>query len=253
MFQYIQTFFSQPSKSYLGKNMKVWQSFVSFLILTILLVLPAMINLARSYQIFKPTFEDIQEKIPPFEIQDGQIQLEQETKSFVYEIDQSLFFFDPNGEMNRDIVKENLNKDTCILAGGFLKDELYFANPFQEINLPYHQISGLSDQSFNMGLIKQFMLIFILTSIFIAAIHLLISSLVTTLFVKVIAFISAYSYSFFDLWKIVLASSFLPAIFLIIARLFNLDNLFLLSLIQLLPILITIYSLSKDPERNTIV
>lgn len=249
MLDYLKTFITQPKEIHRAKKLSFWQTFGLLLVILGVTILPIFTQLYRSYQELSPSLADIQAKIPDFKIQSGEMILEEDVKSFIYEIDSSLFIFDPHGELSRETVNKNLDNG-YLMAGGFLEDELYVVNHLNEISLPYQVINGLDQSIFSRSFFTQFLAVLSLVLIASVFIAIILTSLFTALFVKLITLINGYKYSFGQVWKIVLAAFLIPGLLALGATLFNLNSLFFTSFIRIIPIFLAVYSIFHDPEKN---
>lgn len=248
MLDYLKTFITQPKRIHRAKKLSFWQTLGLILIILGVTLLPIFTQLYRSYQELSPSLADIQSKIPDFEIQNGEMILEEDVNSFIYEIDSGLFIFDPHGELSRETVNKNL-ENGYLMAGGFLEDELYVVNHLNEISLPYQVINGLDQSIFSRSFFIQFLAalsLVLIISVFLAT---LLTSLFTALFVKLITLINGYKYTFGQVWKIVLAAFLIPGLFALAATFFNLHSLFFTSIIRIIPIFLAVYSIFHDPEK----
>ena len=250
MLDYLKTFITRPKELYRAKRLSFWQSFGLIFIILAITILPIFTQLYRSYQELSPSLADIQSKIPDFEIQNGEMLLEEDINSFIYEIDSALFVFDPHGEVNRETLNKNLDNG-YFMAGGFLEDELYVVNHLNEISLPYQSVEGLDQSIFSRSFFIQFVIILSLVLILSTFIAVLAASLFTALFVKLITLINVYKYTFGQIWKIVLAAFLIPGLLALVLTLFHLNSLFFTSIIRIIPIFLAIYSIFHDPEKHS--
>lgn len=250
MLDYLKTFITRPKKLYRAKRLSFWQSFGLVLIILVITLLPIFTQLLRSYQELSPSLADIQSKIPDFEIQNGEMLLEEDVNSFIYEIDSALFVFDPHGEVDRETLNKNLDNG-YLMAGGFLEDELYVVNHLNEISLPYQAVEGLDQSIFSRSFFIQFVIILSLVLTLSTFIAVLAASLFTALFVKLITLINGYKYTFGQIWKIVLAAFLIPGLLALVLTLFNFNSLFFNSIIRIIPIFLAVYSIFHDPEKNS--
>lgn len=250
MLNYLKIFITQPKKIHQAKKFSFWQAFGLVIIISGVTLLPIFTQLYRSYQDLSPSLADIQSKIPDFEIQNSEMILEEDVNSFIYEIDSSLFIFDPHGEMSRETINKNL-ENGYLMAGGFLENELYVANQLNEISLPYQAVNGLDQSIFSGSFFTQFLAVFSLVLIVSVFTAVILTSLFTALFVKLITLLNGYKYSFGQVWKIVLAAFLIPGLIAFAATLLNLNSLFLTSIIRIIPILLAVYSIFYDPEKHS--
>lgn len=245
MFKEIAQYITHPGQVSQAKDIKAWKIIIYLLILSLLFTLPILFHIFSGYHSLDSAIQDIQEKTPPFTVQDGNLLVEDPIDSFVYQTDTFLYFFDPSGEMNRQVIDENIELGIAPIAIGFLEDELYVSTPINQAGLDFDQLEGLDHTILSDRFIGQFLGLLSLSLFLSVFVSTSAMSLLTALFAMFIVRINQKRYSFVQIWKVVLAASFLPYLTFAVLILFQILPIIALPILRILPLLITSYSTIK--------
>lgn len=142
MIPYIKTAFTNPKEIYIGRNMK-WRNFFSIAFLaTILLTLISLIQYIPMLQSISDDFNEIKESIPAFELEDNH--LTSSNKSYIYQTNSMMFYFDPDNRMDTDTINRNSSRIEAPVSTALLRDGLYMNFIGQEYFVSYSQIQNLT-------------------------------------------------------------------------------------------------------------
>lgn len=246
---FIQHAYAKPFKLDPVKNASAGQVIIAFLFLLLLIFAPIAIQVFSYMDSQSQALDDIQAKVPDFEIQNGQMQLAEDRGSFLYQTDDVLFVFDPHGEMTLETLLENLDRLDIIAVGGFLQDRLYVLTPVNQVSLPYTAVEGLDQSILSDQFFTSFTWMLLASMLFLIVFYIIFISLMATLLAKFITLANHRPYTFGQLWKIGLAAAIWPTTLWAILSLLNIYSFILIFILRLAPFALTVYStLSTDPH-----
>lgn len=124
-FQLFKNAFKKPTDLYDAKDLPFAKSFLYFLFLGFILLVPVLTQTVEMLGTFQNDMNKIAAEMPDFSIQDGQLTTEEKDTSFLYKTNYMFFTFDPDGIQTA----EGLQKDIIgnKVAIGLLKNELVIA------------------------------------------------------------------------------------------------------------------------------
>lgn len=246
---FLKEFYARPTDVYKAKDHSYGQVFLALLFLFLLLLTPAVVRTLSYYHSQQATIADIQEKVPPFEIREGQMQMAGNRDSFLYQTDDFLFVFDPHGDIDKPSISDNVEKLDLIGAGGFLEDQLYITTPVSQASLPYQRLEGLTQDILSDRFFQQFIGLLLLVTAFVLFISFLFMTVFTSLFAKLVAIVNRQAYSFGQLWKMVIAASIWPVSIYAIFALLNVFSFPVYMILRILPLVLTSYSITKVTQQ----
>lgn len=248
MFQALKMALTQPTNLQAARKMNRWQSFGYILLLNLIFLIPFVITIVSGVQNFKLEISEIEAEIPAFEINNNIMTLEKERDSFIYQGSGYLFFFDPQGEMSRDIVDENViqreedSGGSVFVAGGFLEDELYLKTSLDSIAVPYKNLAGLTKtQLFNLfsNRIFNYTLAILIVVLFLSSlVSLLLLQVVTTSLAVFINSAKGTPIRFGETWKMTLTTVTWPLLVFSILNSFGIYFTLQTVLIRIINLLI---------------
>lgn len=233
------------------------QFFLYLLLLGLIFSLGIFGSFARQLYDVSNDVQELNEVLPSFSIQEGQLQTEDpEVNSLIYQSDTFLFFFDPNEEMNQEVVDSNSARLNVPISVALLKDEAYVTSDFSQYALPYNESvnfdyqegsleSIVSWQNLALVSIMALALYFIL-----AFLNVVITSLISSVFALLIARIMQVPLSFMDTWKSLTSAMTLPIIIFSVLNLFGIIIPFQTNIMGFLTILLFVFALHNYKKKH---
>ncbi len=207
-----------PLKSIQARELKRSQAWLYFLFLSLVLVVPLMIE---SFSVINDLEEDGQEiaaSIPDFTIENGEIQSDAKLDSYVYQTDSLLFFFDPNGLMETETIDANLETMGQYVGVGLMQDQIYINVVSTPLTFSYDNIDD-TDANFFREMFTAFgstdlvLYLFMTVSVFIfISLNFGLELLLMTLFANIFLIVRRIQWPFLQTFKVVMVASTLPTI-----------------------------------------
>lgn len=220
------------------------------------MVIPLIVESQRALTTVHEDGQEIAQSIPDFQIQNGEVMLEQEEESFIHQTNTFLFFFDPAGEMTTDTIGQNMETLGIPIGIGVMEDEFYFSILAYDLGLPYSQLDGLTGEylrgmlndvgTYNFLYGVLFFFIFLVISFFNVAFEILIY----TLFANIIASFMRKRYRFGENWKIITVASTVPIVVFTLLNLFGIYPFLQLELKALAALVFYYIAVKNDPDKQ---
>lgn len=190
-----------------------------FFLLTLLLMLPGMIQMAGLFQSLGNDLVEISQQLPEFEVKNQQLITQEKNKGFVYKTDSVIFAFDESGKTtSEDLLNET---SSTIPVFALLKDGFYLETNINHQKIELSQLESLNKSFFKdiattfqqmswLSLLIVFVLYFLFNSVYLFVILWIVSffvKLIAVLFMKVfIRFPKPIG------WQVVLGAAVLPVL-----------------------------------------
>ena len=190
-----------------------------FFLLTLLLMLPGMIQMAGLFQSLGNDLVEISQQLPEFEVKNQQLITQEKNKGFVYKTDSVIFVFDESGKTtSEDLLNET---SSTIPVFALLKDGFYLETSInhQKIELSqlenmnksfFKDIAGTFQQTIWLSLLIVFVIYFLFNTVYLFIILWIVSFIV-----KVIAVLFMKVFIRFPKpigWQVVLGAAVLPVL-----------------------------------------
>lgn len=254
--------FSKPQTLAEGKKMAFWKVVLYVVFLSMILSIPVVVQVIRSFNDVKQDSQEIATKIPDFEINDGKLTTAHTGEGFIYQTNSIIFTFDPDGQRTEHDIQNDVIGNAVAIA--FLQNEFYIALPDNGLlsvalgnshfSLAYStgQFDGLSGQKIREALNQtslpfwSYLLIFVVT-LYPVFINLIINLLLISIGAIVYSKLRLLRLRFFDCLKIVVYAATVPAILSVILQVLlpNFDA----SLFMILLTLFYFYRAVRDEPR----
>ncbi|MCC5895829.1 MAG: DUF1189 domain-containing protein [Alkalibacterium sp.] len=148
MKEYILIGFRYPQRLVRAKNMTRKQVFGYFALLTLILTFSMTSVLTNVMTNLRQDGSEIAETIPPFTIENNQLNVEENQESYVHQTNSFLLFFDPNGAIQTEEIDTNLERLNVPIGIGLMQDEFYLSVTGRTIPVSYDQLDGLNHETF---------------------------------------------------------------------------------------------------------
>ena len=190
-----------------------------FFLLTLLLMLPGMIQITGLFHSLGQDLVEISQQLPEFEVKNQQLITQEKNKGFVYKTDSVIFVFDESGKTtSEDLLNET---SSTIPVFALLKDGFYLETSInhQKIELSqlenmnksfFKDIAGTFQQTIWLSLLIVFVMYFLFNTVYLFIILWIVSFIV-----KVIAVLFMKVFIRFPKpigWQVVLGAAVLPVL-----------------------------------------
>ena len=190
-----------------------------FFLLTLLLMLPGMIQMTGLFHSLGQDLVEISQQLPEFEVKNQQLITQEKNKGFVYKTDSVIFVFDESGKTtSEDLLNET---SSTIPVFALLKDGFYLETSInhQKIELSqlenmnksfFKDIAGTFQQTIWLSLLIVFVMYFLFNTVYLFIILWIVSFIV-----KVIAVLFMKVFIRFPKpigWQVVLGAAVLPVL-----------------------------------------
>ena len=225
-----------------------------FIFLSFILTIPSWVQTNQLLTDFIQDGQEVAQRIPNFEIEDGQIVPAENAESFIYQTDSIIFTFEPSGTLTSSDVEDRISGDT--LGMSLLEDGLYLSIPLYPIHFSYSQLEGMNQDTFKdviLGLQSVNPIVLVITFLLLwvsSLILALIYNFLYTVFGNLVATITRKPLRFGETWRIVLFASTLPTILFTLLNLFGIQPLFQLEAQLGITIYFYYLSLKTIPKKE---
>ena len=225
-----------------------------FIFLSFILTIPSWVQTNQLLTDFIQDGQEVAQRIPNFEIEDGQIVPAENAESFIYQTDSIIFTFEPSGTLTSSDVEDRISGDT--LGMSLLEDGLYLSIPLYPIHFSYSQLEGMNQDTFKdviLGLQSVNPIVLVITFLLLwvsSLILALIYNFLYTVFGNLVATITRKPLRFGETWRIVLFASTLPTILFTLLNLFGIQPLFQLEAQLGITIYFYYLSLKTMPKKE---
>ena len=190
-----------------------------FFLLTLLLMLPGMIQMAGLFQSLGNDLVEISQQLPEFEVKNQQLITQEKNKGFVYKTDSVIFVFDESGKTtSEDLLNET---SSTIPVFALLKDGFYLETSINHQKIELSQLENMNKSFFKdiaatfqqtiwLSLLIVFVMYFLFNTVYLFFILWIVSFIV-----KVIAVLFMKVFIRFPKpigWQVVLGAAVLPVL-----------------------------------------
>ncbi|WP_156907938.1 DUF1189 domain-containing protein [Atopococcus tabaci] len=256
MIDLMKTAFVQPLNIHKAKNIRKGKAFLYLTVLAIFMAVPFLVQALRTLSSIHEDGQEIAQSIPDFQVQNGEVILEQDAESFVYQTDTFLFFFDPEGKMSTDTISRNTQRLGVPIGFGVMENELHFSVLSYDLGLPYNQLDGLTGAELR-GLMNSvgtydavYLLLFFLVFFVISLANLAFELLVYTIFANLVAAVLRRRYRFGENWKMITVSATVPVILFAVLNLMGVYLLWQIELKGLVTLLYYYNAIKNDSSHS---
>lgn len=211
--------FIDPSKLWQVVSFKKKTAIQLFLLLSVIIAFPFFMTNLRNFSVMAKDAEQILDRLPEFEIHDGEIEFSQPLETaLVAKTNTISLIIDPNNQYDDREEQKDIERTQVSLL--FKEDHFTFRTPQLPIEIAYQNAEGLTDAFFRTLLqrmsqmtilvILPILLASLLTGVIEAAIRYLFFTLIANLF----SLFMNIRLPFFVNFKILMAASFVPTFIL---------------------------------------
>lgn len=119
--------FVNPVELRATNRVPFWMILIQTILLTLILTVPKFIGAYSVFSTLQAEGIEFVNKMPDFSIKDGDLDVAGDEEGFIYQTDNIIFTFDPEGKRTVSDVRSDLVGDLYAIA--FLKDRLLFLSP----------------------------------------------------------------------------------------------------------------------------
>lgn len=221
---YLNTLFKNPKEIYIGRNMKNAHYFLFIVLIALVLSAISLFEFIPAVRKVQTDFEEIGQSLPNFKIVNNE--LISEEKSYIYQTDSMIFYFDPDNHVNKQLIDNNMDNLSTPVSTALLKDEIYISFLNQGYNIKYSEINNFTAETFK-AIFTRFeffsyghWLIFILLIILFRLFSYIYQLLLLSLIANIVAIFSGTRLKFVQTMKITMLANIIPIIGLNIITLF---------------------------------
>ncbi|MGX6978175.1 DUF1189 family protein [Vagococcus elongatus] len=124
-FQLFKNSLKKPTDLYSAKDLPFVKSFLYFLFLGLVLLIPVLAQTIEMLGTFQNDMSKIAAEMPEFSIQDNQLTTDEKDSSFLYKTNYMFFTFDPDGIQTAEGLQKDITGNK--IAVGLLENELVLA------------------------------------------------------------------------------------------------------------------------------
>ena len=190
-----------------------------FFLLTLLLMLPGMIQMTALFHSLGQDLVEISNQLPEFEVKNQQLITQEKNKGFVYKTDSVIFVFDESGKTtSEDLLNET---SATIPVFALLKDGFYLETNINHQKIELSQLETMNKSffkdiaaTFQQTIWLSLLIVFVLYFLF-NTVYLFIILWIVSFIVKVIAVLFMKVYIRFPKpigWQVVLGAAVLPVL-----------------------------------------
>lgn len=220
-----------------AKNIPFWKAIVYLIVLSIFLSLPIVYEGMQVLKEIKSDSTKIAQKVPDFQIENGEIQAEGSNSGFIYQTNSIILTFDPEGKRTEKDVANDLVGN--YFSVGLLKNETVLALPdmggvstslFGDnvLRFSYEKepLSGLTGKNLrseleNLQLPVWAPVVMLLAALYPTIINLIVTLLFTAIAGHLFAKFRLRQVTFFETFKTIIFCATIPTILSMIIMLFD--------------------------------
>ena len=190
-----------------------------FFLLTLLLMLPGMIQMAGLFHSLGQDLVEISQQLPEFEVKNQQLITQEKNKGFVYKTDSVIFVFDESGKTTSEDLLNETSSTVPVFA--LLKDGFYLETNINHQKIELSQLENMNKSFFKdiaatfqqtiwLSLLIVFVMYFLFNTVYLFSILWIVSFIV-----KVIAVLFMKVFIRFPKpigWQVVLGAAVLPVL-----------------------------------------
>ena len=190
-----------------------------FFLLTLLLMLPGMIQMTGLFHSLGQDLVEISQQLPEFEVKNQQLITQEKNKGFVYKTDSVIFVFDESGKTtSEDLLNET---SSTIPVFALLKDGFYLETSINHQKIELSQLENMNKSffkdiaaTFQQTIWLSLLIVFVMYFLF-NTVYLFIILWIVSFIVKVIAVLFMKVFIRFPKpigWQVVLGAAVLPVL-----------------------------------------
>ena len=190
-----------------------------FFLLTLLLMLPGMIQMAGLFQSLGNDLVEISQQLPEFEVKNQQLITQEKNKGFVYKTDSLIFVFDESGKTTSEDLLNETSSTVPVFA--LLKDGFYLETNINHQKIELSQLENMNKSffkdiasTFQQNIWLSLLIVFVMYFLF-NTVYLFIILWIVSFLVKVIAVLFMKVFIRFPKpigWQVVLGAAVLPVL-----------------------------------------
>ncbi|MGM0215639.1 DUF1189 domain-containing protein [Enterococcus sp. AZ109] len=220
-----------------AKSIPFWKAVVYLILLSVFLSLPIVYEGMQVLQEIKSDSLQIAQKVPDFQIADGEIQTEESATGFIYQTNSIILTFDPEGKRTEKDVANDLVGN--YFSVGLLKNEAVLALPdmggvstslfgdnvlrFPYTGAPFNDLTGaeLRTELENLELPLWAPIVMLLAALYPTIISLIVTLLFTSIAGNLFAKMRLRQITFFETFKTLIFCATIPTILSMIIMFFD--------------------------------
>ena len=190
-----------------------------FFLLTLILMLPGMIQMAGLFHSLGQDLVEISQQIPEFEVKNHQLITQEKNKGFVYKTDSLIFVFDESGKTTSEDLLNETSSTVPVFA--LLKDGFYLETNINHQKIELSQLENMNKSffkdiasTFQKNIWLSLLIVFVMYFLF-NTVYLFIILWVVSFIVKAIAVLFMKVFIRFPKpigWQVVLGAAVLPVL-----------------------------------------
>ena len=190
-----------------------------FFLLTLLLMLPGMIQMAGLFHSLGQDLVEISQQLPEFEVKNQQLITQEKNKGFVYKTDSLIFVFDESGKTTSEDLLNETSSTVPVFA--LLKDGFYLETNINHQKIELSQLENMNKSffkdiaaTFQQTIWLSLLIVFVMYFLF-NTVYLFIILWIVSFIVKVIAVLFMKVFIRFPKpigWQVVLGAAVLPVL-----------------------------------------
>lgn len=255
MINYFKLAFMNPLNILEGRKMDRNTAVKYFMIIVGIFLFPTLLTLPSVFTQFQDDITEVNTRIPEFEMNNGEIQINHE--SYIHLTETTTLFFDPNDELaNDDLIARNIELGFSPFNIALQKDQLYFNingveqsinySSFPEFN--YNELTDILNSLTETSILVVLVTLFILFGV--SALLLLYQFLLVGLSNYFITIFNTIKLKMSDVFKISLLAITLPTVALTITRLLNITSTYSIQLFTFFSISLYFFNLLRVKMKN---
>ena len=190
-----------------------------FFLLTLLLMLPGMIQMAGLFHSLGKDLVEISHQLPEFEVKNHQLTTQEKNKGFMYKTDSLIFVFDESGKTTSEDLLNETSSTVPVFA--LLKDGFYLETNINHQKIELSQLENMNKSffkdiaaTFQQTIWLSLLIVFVMYFLF-NTVYLFIILWIVSFIVKVIAVLFMKVFIRFPKpigWQVVLGAAVLPVL-----------------------------------------
>ena len=190
-----------------------------FFLLTLILMLPGIIQMAGLFHSLGQDLVEISQQIPEFEVKNQQLITQEKNKGFVYKTDSLIFIFDESGKTTSEDLLNETSSTVPVFA--LLKDGFYLETNINHQKIELSQLENMNKSffkdiasTFQKNIWLSLLIVFVMYFLF-NTVYLFIILWVVSFIVKAIAVLFMKVFIRFPKpigWQVVLGAAVLPVL-----------------------------------------
>lgn len=238
-----------------GRKMNGNTAVKYFMLIVTIFLIPTLLTLPSVFNQFQNDINEVNERIPEFEINNGVIETDHE--SYIHLTETTTLFFDPSNELSDDnLISRNIELGFSPFNIALQKDQLYFNINGVEQSVNYSSLPEFDygEITFILNSLTDTSILVVLVTVFVlfgmSAFILLYQFFLVALSNYFITIFNTIKLRLSDVFKISLLAITLPTFALTITRILNITSIYSLQLFTFFSISLFFLNLLRFKMKN---